>query len=67
MGGDRREAQRARRMNGNMQLWVAGEAEGTSSKSQRSGVRGSQDSIGTALAKIPNSGEMEPEETTSNR
>ena len=30
-------------------------------------VRGSQDSMGMTLAKIPNSGEMEPEETTSSR
>ena len=30
-------------------------------------VRGSQDSMGVTLAKMPNSAEMEPEETTSSR
>ena len=30
-------------------------------------VRGSQDSVGMTLAKIPKSGETEPEETTSSR
>ena len=30
-------------------------------------VRGSQDSMGVTLAKMPNSGEMEPDETTSGR
>ena len=35
MEGDRREGQRARRMNGTMQLWEVGGAERTSRKSQR--------------------------------
>ena len=43
MGRDRREAQRARRMNGNMQLMGGGGGGGghtktTSRKSQRSGI-----------------------------
>jgi len=55
--GDRREAQGAKRMNGNRQL-PGLVVEGTSRKSQRPGhVRGFQDSMVMTLAKMPNSGD----------
>jgi hypothetical protein len=65
MGRDRREAQRAKKMN--MQqcglgvrgiLWKAPDAKD---------VRSSQDQMEMNLTYMPNNGEMEPEATTSSR
>ena len=61
--GGRREAQRARRMNGNMQPW--GWWWQGSRKYQRPGK--SQDSKGRTLDEMLNSGERELVESTSSR
>ena len=51
-----------------MQLVGVGDGDRISRKFQISGVgEAPQDSMWVNLAKMPNSGEMEPEETTSSR
>jgi hypothetical protein len=56
--GDRRESQRAKEMNGNMQLHLQRALEESLEVLETLDVRGSQDSMGMALAEMPNSGEM---------
>jgi hypothetical protein len=64
IGGDRKEAQTTRRMNGNMQLHGVWAGEPLESK-ETGDVRGFQDSVGRTLGEIVNNREMEPGETTS--
>lgn len=66
MRGDRREAQKARRMDGNMQHCGV-EPVGISRGSQTWNGRGYQDSMGMTLDQIPNSWERKTEESTSSR
>ena len=63
-GKDSREVQKARRMNGNMQSFGVGRS---SRKSQRHGMQKTPRTKWSDLAKMPNNGEMEPEETISSR
>ena len=66
-GRKRREAQRARRMNGSMQPLVL-EGRGTLLKVPETGeVRDSQDSLGVVLVKMTNSREKELEMSTSRK
>ena len=67
MGADRREAQRARRMDGNMQL-VGVRVQGEPLESPRNlGGESLPRIIGDDLSQKPNSGAMEPDESTSSR
>lgn len=66
MGRDRREVQRARRINRNIQQWGS-ENGGLSTRSDARNDRCSQDPMGMTLIEIPNRGETEPEEPTSSR
>jgi hypothetical protein len=58
-GGNRREAQRTRGMNGNMQIPRAGVREFSINCPQNPG--GSQNSVCMTSSEMPSSGEMEPE------
>lgn len=64
---DSREAQRDRRMNGNMQLAVVvmGNGKNFQKVPEIWVVRGTQDLIWVTLAKMSTTGEMEPEESTT--
>ena len=67
MGGDRKGAQRGRRMSTNMYRQGLG-GQGEPLKIPETwDVRGSQDLMGMTLAKTPNRGERETEKTTSSR
>ena len=62
VGRDRREGQRARRMNGNQ---LAGAEVGVSLRCARTwDGEGSQESIGMTLVETPRSGDIENEQTT---
>jgi hypothetical protein len=67
MRGDRRESQRARRLNGNMPLQDMGSRGYLYIVPETWDVRGSQDSMWATLDVMTNSGDMEPEEKASNR
>ena len=63
--GVRREAHRARRMNGNMWLLESGNGRNLQKIPETQNGGGSQDSLWVTLAEMPNSEEMEPEKNTS--
>lgn len=69
MGGDKKEAQRASRVNGNMQLPGIGVGRGENLQKipEAWDVKGSQDAMQQTLVEMLNSVEMEPEETTFTR
>ena len=62
-----KEAQRAKKMNGNMQQYGVRGCRNLQKVPETWDVRGSQDSMGVTLTEMPNSGEMELEETTPSR
>jgi hypothetical protein len=64
MGGNRREAQKARRMNGICSCWDAGLGNLSKVPETWDGGGCSQDVVQVTLAKMPKSEEMEIEETT---
>ena len=60
MGGNRREAQMARRMNRNVQICEVGDGNNHWKVLDTRHVRGSQDTMRMILVEMPKSGEMEP-------
>jgi hypothetical protein len=65
--GDRREVQRAKRMNGNMQPWGVGGGGIFSKVPKTLEVRYSQNLLGTILVKMSNTGERELGDFMSSR
>ena len=65
--GDRREAQRARRMNENVLQGASGGRGWSEPLESPRNLGDSQNSVGMTLIKMPNSGEIVPEETTPGR
>jgi hypothetical protein len=67
MGRDRRKVQRARKIHRNMYQWWVGNGRNNQKVQDARDAKGSQDPVGMILAKIPNRGEIEPEEITPSR
>ena len=61
------EARESERMNGKIQLQSVRSRKNLYKDSEIWDVKGSQDSVGMTLAKMPNIMEMEPKESTSSR
>jgi hypothetical protein len=66
-GGVRRDAQRAKRINGNVQLPVVGTKKTLYNVPKSCDGGDIQNSIWVTLAEMPNSGYMEPEKATFSR
>lgn len=65
--GEKIEDQRARKMNRNLHQCRVRDRRNNQKVPGTRNVRGSQEQMGMALAKLPNNEEIDPEQTTSNK